>query len=140
MPEKYEGEYARALAWLHDSADLAALARDRESQFAVLGLAEDLLQRLHWAFVSLKHQPVDDTMPIAIQAVREKLQAEPLDARTDSALGLNRASVSASRPTCGEHETRTPPTRSRCGRRRGREQARPRALPGRTSFVLPRSR
>jgi hypothetical protein len=84
MPEKNEGEYARALTWLQDSADLAALAQDRESQFAVIGLAEDLLQRLHWALVHLKHQPLDDTLPMPIQAVRAKLQAEPMDARLEA--------------------------------------------------------
>jgi hypothetical protein len=84
VPEKYPGEYAKALAWLAEDADAAALARDPESQLAMLGLAEDLLQHVHWALLTIKHAPVDDTMPTPIRAIRAKLNAQRLDDMLDT--------------------------------------------------------
>jgi hypothetical protein len=84
MSEKYPGEYGRALEGLTTAdRDPAALAVDLETQFAMLGLAEDLMQRVHQALCHVRHTPIDDTLPVPIQAVRAKVQATNLDADLD---------------------------------------------------------
>jgi hypothetical protein len=85
MPEKFPGEYTRALEGLTTAGrDPAPLAADLETQFAMLGLAEDLMQRVHWALCHVKHAQVDDTQPVPIQALRAKVQARNLDEDLDA--------------------------------------------------------
>jgi hypothetical protein len=81
------GEYAQALAWLADDADLTTLLDNREDTFAILGLAEDLLQTMHLALVQVRHQPVDDTQRAPLQRVRAKLLATAQDEVLDSIVG-----------------------------------------------------
>ncbi len=101
MPEKHPGEYARALQVLADAdadqgaeayrALLTHLVADRATAFAMLGLAEDLLQLLHQGLATLRHARVDDTMPTPIRAVRTKVEAAAADEMLDGIVQQLRA-------------------------------------------------
>jgi hypothetical protein len=101
MPEKHPGEYARALQVLAAAdtgpdveayrALLTNLVADRETAFAMLGLAEDLLQLLHQGLATVRHARVDDTLPTPIRAIRTKVEASAADEMLDGIVQQLRA-------------------------------------------------